>query len=131
MNQDSQYKSEESADQRYFPRWEVNNRVLFQLENQMDTFETQTVDLSCAGACLFISKSVKPNQKIKLVIYLSPAKFVNVNGHILWTKSVDGQLEAGVLFENIPPHTQDVILQHAFELRRDQVIRNWYKGWSG
>ena len=130
MNQDSKYKSREPADQRYFPRWQVKNRVLYQLENQLETFETQTLDLSCAGACLNLPKSIDPNKKIKLVIYLSSTKFINVNGEIKWANSSKGQPQAGVHFENTSLKTQDAILQHAFEIRPDQVIHHWYGGWA-
>ena len=130
MTNHSQKKFDDLSDQRYFPRWEVENRVLYQLEDQMDTLEAQTIDLSCAGACLTVPKTIRPQQTIKLVIYLSPNKFINVNGKIIWTKSVGGEQQIGIQFENISLKNQDIILQHAFEVRHDQVTRNWFKGWE-
>lgn len=131
MDESNQTKPTDITDQRYFPRWEVKNRAIFQFEDQKDTFEAQTLDLSCAGVCLLTAEPVQLNQKLKIIIYLSPTKFINVDGAVSWIHHIDGHLEAGVHFENTNYKTQDTILQYAFEVRHDQVIRNWYKGWSG
>ena len=130
VSESEQTKYDDITDQRYFPRWEVKNRALFQVENQKDTFEAQTVDLSCAGVCLQTAEPVQINQKLKLIIYLSPSKFINVDGTIAWIHHRDGHLDAGVHFKSTHYKTQDTILQYAFEVRHDQVIRHWFKGWK-
>lgn len=130
MAVDPLYKSaDELSDKRYFPRWEVQNRATYNLEDDLDLFEARTKDLSCAGACIISVKNNSINQKIKLTIYLSPAHAVTVEGKIVWSVPLDGAFELGVDFENVNLQTQDIILQHAFEIRHSAVVQNWYKGW--
>ena len=104
---DPNYKTiDEITDKRYFPRWEVYNRVLYQFEDQLDTFECQTKDLSCAGACILSRQNIPPPQKVKLIVYLSASKFVSLEGKVIWSHALDGQFELGVLFEDVSSKNQ-------------------------
>lgn len=119
------------SDQRYLPRWEVNNRVLYQLENEPDLHQGQTRDLSCAGACIKAAKSTIPSQKIKVTVFLSPQTSVILEGRVLWSRAFDKKnIEMGITFENASPEAQDLILQHAFEVDRQTVVKHWFEGWN-
>jgi hypothetical protein len=121
--------TDQLSDKRYFPRWEVQNRVIYHLEENPDNYEARTKDLSCAGACLISRKNNPLNQKVKLTIYLSASRAVSVEGKIVWSQPLDGAFELGVDFENVNLKSQDIILQHAFEFKHADVVKNWFKGW--
>jgi len=86
--------------------------------------------LSCAGVCLATSKPIVPEQKIKLTIYLSPDKFVSLQGNVAWVKAGGPQNEIGITFYNTSVKNQDLILQHAFELDRERLKDLWFSGWG-
>ena len=121
----------DESDQRYLPRWEVKNRLLFQSEDYTNPQEGQTKDISCSGACFSTNINLNTRQKIKLTIYLSPHTAVKVNGQVVWTKSHAGENQIGVSFYNIPQKSQDLILEHAFELKHKSVVGHWFEGWNG
>jgi c-di-GMP-binding flagellar brake protein YcgR len=106
------------SDHRYLPRWEVNNRVLYHIEPNHESHHGQTCDLSYAGAR--ISTTTKPDiaQQIDMTVFLAPHSPIKIKGHVLWTRETDAQhsVEMGVRFDNPDPQTQDLILQHAFEM---------------
>lgn len=130
MNVETAQSRDNPSDQRYFPRWEVNNRVLYQLEDQADIMQGKTKDLSCAGACIAVDRPLT-NQKIKLTFFLSRNASVDVEGNVLWSlKTDEGDVEIGVAFTEISPQSQDLILQHAFEVNREEVVRHWFDGWN-
>jgi len=118
-------------DLRYFPRWEVKDQVLYQLEGETEAREGKTRDISCAGACIVGDWQIAPHQKIKLTIQLSKNTKIRVNAHILWVKVQNNQREMGVTFYDTPDDVQDSILQHAFEVDKKKVLDQWYKGWEG
>ena len=60
------YNSIRDDDSRYFPRWEVDDHVSYHLEGEKESYEGQTKDISCAGACIIGDQHVAPNQKIKI-----------------------------------------------------------------
>ncbi len=130
MTENLQQKPQDSSDERYFPRWEVKNRVLFQLENDLETIQAQTRDISCAGARLSIQKKLSPHQKLKLVIFLANDTYVSVNGSVVWEKTVKGEDLIGVHFFNTSTHIQDLILKHAFELNKEGMMQHLFKGWD-
>jgi len=117
-------------DQRYIPRWEVHNRIFYQLIGEPEPREAHSRDLSCAGICLKTEQEIIPDQKVKLKIYLSENKSIDVQGHILWTRKISQGYLAGIVFDNIKPENQDVILDYAFEISRNDLINHWFKGWE-
>ena len=116
---------------RYFPRWHVDDRVIFQLDGGREHYDGQTKDLSCAGACIISSERVEPRQKINITVYLSEDTKIKLNGYVLWVGSDQGRVCMGVSFYDTPDAIQDLILQHAFKINKDQVLKQWYKGWDG
>src|SRR5689334_3945545 len=78
-------------EKRYLPRWEVANRILYQLENEEKTHESSSKDLSCTGACFSAAQSLPVKKKIKLKIYLSNEVAIKVEGQIVWNKPMEGQ----------------------------------------
>lgn len=89
-----------------------------------------TKDLSCVGACLKTQEVLPSNRKLNMKIYLSDQKFFPVEGHVVWNRSSDSGNSVGVIFDNISPEMQELILQYAFEIKKEDVIKNWYKGWN-
>jgi len=124
------YNSFENNDMRYFPRWEVNDPVLYHLDGGKESYEGQTKDISCAGACITGAGNVSPHQKIKVIVELAEGVKIKLNAHILWVKIENNQPQIGVTFYNTPDDVQNLILQHAFELDREKFLKQLYKGWE-
>jgi c-di-GMP-binding flagellar brake protein YcgR len=120
----------EDSDMRYFPRWEVNNRVLYHLEGDKKQHEGQTKDISCAGACITGAKEISPHQKIEVTVNLADGVKVKLKAHILWVRIENNHASMGVTFYDTPDEAQNLILQHAFELDRDKFVQQLYKGWE-
>jgi len=118
-------------DKRYLPRWAVRNRVFYKLEQDPRTREGHTRDLSCSGARVRTNSSLEPHQKIHMTIRLNEETVVSLHGYIVWLRVIADETEMGVNFINTSPQTQEVILQHAFEVNRDQVKTHWFDGWDG
>ncbi len=121
------------SDQRYFPRWSVNNRVIYRAETTPDhqLRHGQTRDISCAGACLYLKEFLSPQQKIILNIHLSPKITLDLRATVAWQKTDDAAYLTGVTFYETSDETQQQILEHAFEFDRPKVLEHWYKGWDG
>ena len=117
------------AEKRYIPRWIVQNKVLYRPENNPAYQETSSHDINCSGASFYCKEDVLPRQKIKMVMYLSETIAVEVTGTVLWKKDGDQQNLIGVRFEETPLHVQDMILQYAFEHKKEDLTRHWFKGW--
>ncbi len=115
-------------DKRYFPRWEVQNRVLFQLKDNPEIFEGHTTDLSCVGMCLYAHQPLSIHQKIKLVVYLSGETSVSLFGIAVWANNEESSRKVGIVFYNTPLETQDLILQFAFNLNKERFLNDVFEG---
>ena len=116
-----------NTDKRNLPRWEVANRVLYLLDNEPSAQETLSVNLSCAGLCLTTPKPLPVQKKIRMKIYLSEGTVVLAAGYIVWSKTEKGQNLAGVSFSDISPKAQDLILEHAFEIKPEDIkVKYWF-----
>lgn len=126
-------KTEEldDADNRYFPRWEVASRVQYNLEDHSSSQEGQTRDISCSGACIKISENIRPRQKVNLTIYLSEVDHVKLAGYVVWLKNSGEDHEIGIDFSDVTAEAQGLILKHAFEIDKNNVVKQWFKGWDG
>jgi c-di-GMP-binding flagellar brake protein YcgR len=122
--------SPEEKDMRYFPRWEVNNRVSYYLEGENTPHQGRTKDISCAGACIAGIHEILPHQKIKVTVELANHVKIDLKAHVLWVKTEDNKPVMGITFYDTPDTTQDLILKHAFELNRERFVRQLYKGWE-
>ena len=128
--QSSKAKAPSESDQRYLPRWEAENRVLYRLDKEAKPRECTSKDISCGGACLKTKEQLSPKQKVKLTIYLENDVSIQVDGQIVWQRPQDGQNLVGVLFANTSQKAQDMILKYAFEIKKDELIKHWYSGWE-
>ena len=117
-------------DQRYLPRWEVNNRIAYQVQEQ-EAREAVSHDLSSVGICLRTQMPLPLDEKVKITVYLSQATTFHVEGHVVWSKGMGGYSLSGVIFENITPEIQELILQYAFEVKREDLVKHWFSGWDG
>ena len=126
---ENQNNSSRGADKRYIPRWEVRNKILYSKENASSYQETSSKNINCNGACLYCDEPLIPDQKINLVLYLSESIAVEIKGKILWKRTEDHQNLIGVRFEEASPQIKEMILQYAFEYKKDDVISHWFKGW--
>lgn len=119
-----------AADQRYLPRWNVKNRVKYALCDRDGINEGTTQDLSCAGACLKSEELLMPGQELRMKIFLDEENAVEVLGHVVWNRlSSDGRY-AGVHFDTASPECQDTILNYAFEINPDTMVKHWFSGWN-
>ncbi len=129
-NQDPLSKKNSGRDQRYFPRWEVDSRVIYKIDNDPMARETHTKDLNCSGVCIYVQEAIKPQQRLKLTIYLSGRKSVDVQGLVIWNNPLENQALVGICFSNTSQKAQDLILQHAFEIKKEDLTKHWFKGWK-
>lgn len=129
----SEQKSNPPSDQRYFPRWNVNNRVIYRIESSPDQQlrHGHSKDLSCAGACLYLKEFLPPQQKIALNVHLSPSINLDLRATVVWQKAEDLAYLTGIAFYETSDETQQQILEHAFQLERPKILEHWYKGWDG
>jgi len=119
-----------SSDKRYLPRWEVNNRILYKLESDPSLQECRSMDISCTGACLVTPDPLPAKQKVDLTVYLSETIAVKLQGQIVWQKQLNSGNLTGVLFTNTSPEVQELILDHAFEIKREDLVKHWFQGWN-
>ena len=127
MTQNSSSKQYSGPDQRYLPRWEMESSVLFQLVDNPTGGEGVMKDLNCSGASVCSDKSFAPNQKISLKIKLSEHQIINVTGRIVWIRPSVQQNTMGIHFYNVTEEAQEMILQHAFELKRHELVQHWWR----
>ena len=122
--------NDSASDQRYFPRWEVTNRVLYHTEKDTQLHKGTTKDLSCSGACIQTEKILTPGRKLTMTVWLSTGVKVNLQGTVAWVKMEGEKNFIGIDFFNTSQEAQDLILEHAFELNQDKLTNHWFKGWK-
>lgn len=120
-----------ASEQRYFPRWNVRNRVLYRSESDPHPRYGHTKDLSCAGACVYLEEHLSPRQRVTLNIHLSPKTVVGLHGTVIWQDVSASPYLTGISFYGTSDDAQGVILEHAFDLDRKKILEHWYKGWDG
>ena len=49
----------------------------------------------------------------------------------MWSKQENQYNQIGVIFFNTSSQAQDLILQHAFEINKEELMKHWYKDWFG
>ena len=119
-------------DKRYVPRWQVNNRVQFAVDQRDKVHQGYTKDISCAGACLQLdSHSLLIQQKINLTIYLSDTASVQVKGQVAWINPKEDGCDVGVSFCDVSDKVQATLLDYAFEVNRQGIVNHWFKDWDG
>jgi hypothetical protein len=118
-------------DKRYLPRWEVKNKIGLYLEEDREQRECKSHDLSSVGICLQTRDLLPVDHRLKLVVHLSEDTAFPVEGRVVWSRPAEGGYQSGVVFENISQHDQELILQYAFEVRHDDLVKHWFNGWNG
>ena len=117
-------------EKRYLPRWQVANRITYQFENENHAYESSSRDISCSGASFFSAQRLPQNKKIKMKIFLSENNIVNVEAQVVWNKPAENQNLAGVVFSNTSQKAQELILKHAFEIKKEDMVKYWFQGWE-
>lgn len=130
MSITSPQNSQSPSDKRYFPRWHLNNKATYALENENAPHIARTRDLSCSGVCLSVNESILPHQHIRLKINLADESVIRLQGQIVWVRPKADANELGIVFYNTDDVAQDLILQHAFEFNRKEVVNHWFRGWE-
>lgn len=124
------HKSDNSNDQRYFPRWHVERRLVFHQGPQTNSQEAKTIDLSCAGVRFKTDEDIAVGQKIKMTIHFSLESFAELNGKVLRVDGDGNVKQVGVQFYNTTEEAQETILEHAFEFDREKMSQNFFRDWE-
>lgn len=121
-----------SADQRYFPRWKVENDVYFHVEEASSVpHHAKTKDINCAGACINSSHEFEPKQKVQLSIQLTSKKVVKTQGTVMWTRpDVMDRSQTGIMFDELTAEDKDLIFDQAFAIKPDEIVDRWFAGWK-
>ena len=115
-------------DRRYLPRWEVDNKIRYQKENDAPYQECRSKDINCSGACMRTSEDIPLNQALNLTIYLADGiEPIYVHGHTRWRVVRDNESLVGIQFDRINDKTSDRIFQYAFEYKREELMKRWFK----
>lgn len=130
MSNSQTIASQKSEDRRYLPRWEVSNKALYRFSSGTATHECQSRDVHFAGACICTKEYIPLNQKLKLTIYLTNETSIEVDGTVLWQKPMGQQYLIGVNFYDVSRKVQETILKYAFEIKKEDLIRHWFRGWD-
>ena len=116
------------TDKRYLPRWQVNNRVVLTLAGE--SHEGVSRDLNSTGASIKTQANLATKQKVKLKLYLSEETIVKIEGQIVWNHPEEKGYLLGINFENLNREAQDILLQYAYEIKKDDIVKHWFTGWS-
>ena len=119
-----------NSDNRYMPRWHVNRPLSYQLEGDNELRRGVIKDLNYIGACINIDRLPNIDQAINLTVQLSKTDFVKLNGKVVWMKGSDDQVQVGVNFKYVDSKERDIIFEHAFEINREEIVGNFFKGWE-
>ena len=66
----------------------------------------------------------------QMKIYLDERKAIEVTGNVMWNHiSSEGRL-AGIAFDSPSSEVQQIILNYAFEIHPDALVKHWFSGWD-
>ncbi|HOW36277.1 MAG TPA: PilZ domain-containing protein [Candidatus Omnitrophota bacterium] len=126
---DRRISSPSTQDRRYLPRWEVDSKILLRIGDNAVENECRSKDINCAGTCIRTAEKINPNQLLDLTIHLSDdVQPIHARGKAVWSRAQGESNLVGVHFDRIKANDQDLIFQYAFEYKRTDVMRNWFKG---
>ena len=121
--------STSDQDRRYLPRWEVDNKIIFQKGNDPIPHECRSKDIAATGACIRAMEDISPSQILNLTIYLAnDIEPIQVHGKAVWRQKKDNEHLIGIQFNSISDTTSDRIYHYAFEYRKTDLMKNWFKG---
>lgn len=120
--------SEFNDDGRYFPRWEVANKVTYKHEKGVNFHECVSRDISNTGLCLRTYEKIPSNEKISMTIELADGITVQMHGRAVWEKDDGKDFLIGVRFEEMSDKIQDMIFNCAFESQPQVFQQKWFQG---
>lgn len=126
-----QSKKSNQPERRGLPRWKLDKEVIYRVSHQPNEKTARTIDLSCRGACILSSEPLLPTQRIDLSIIIDKLNVARMSGHVAWIRHFPQKNEAGICFDDIDEDTQHMILEHAFNCRKEDVVNYWFSGWDG
>ena len=116
------------ADRRYLPRWQVDNKILYQAEEGAALGECRSRDINSSGACIRMPDDVPLQQRLNLTIFLAKdIDPIQVRGAVVWKAPHDGENWFGIKFDRVSEKTNDLIFNYAFEYKKDEVMKRWFK----
>ena len=127
--QNSNFKDANGSEKRYLPRWTVNHRVIYQKENDSVSRECRSKNIHCEGACIDALEMLTSNQNLTLTFFLFDDVAVEVQGKVQWILNNAQQNLIGLQFYNVSQKVQDLILQYAFRVNKEGLIKHWFEGW--
>ncbi len=120
--------SEFNDDGRYFPRWEVANKVTYKHEKGVNFHECVSHDINNTGVCLRTYEKIPTNEKVSMTIELADGVTVQAHGRAVWERNNGKDFLIGVRFEDISDKVQDLIFNCAFEAHPQQFRDKWFQG---
>ena len=115
-------------DRRYLPRWEVDNKILYQKENEDTYHECRSKDINATGACMRTTEDITPNQQLNLTIYLADdIEPISIHGQTVWRVSREKENLVGIRFDRITEKTSDLIFHYAFEYKKEELMKRWFR----
>ena len=115
-------------DGRYFPRWEVANKITYKKEHGINFHECVSRDISNTGVCLRTYEKIVPDEKISMTIQLEDGLSVQTQGRTVWGRNEGKDFLIGVRFEDISQKAQDMIFNCAFESSPLRFKKQWFDG---
>ena len=117
------------SNRRYLPRWETNNKILYRRANEVIYREARSKDISATGVCLSTPDNIAPRESLNMVIYLAQDHTpLSIRGKTVWRKSCEAGNLIGIQFENSNDKISELIFNFAFEFKRDELSKRWFKG---
>lgn len=117
------------SERRYLPRWQVDNKISYKLEEQPQPYECHSRDINSSGVCIRTTQNIPLQQKLDLTVYLAKdIDPVEVRGSVVWKAQRESENWFGVKFDRVSEKTNDLIFKYAFEHKREEVMKNWFKG---
>jgi len=116
------------SDHRYFPRWEVANKITYKHQKGVNFHECVSRDISNTGVCMRSYEKIKDAEKLFLTIELTDEASIQVQGRVTWGRSDGKDFLVGVHFEGISEKVQDMIFNCAFESEGKRFQKKWFDG---
>ena len=117
------------SEKRYLPRWDAKKRVVCRQQDEAQSCEVFTKNISASGACLVSREELPLKKRFVLAIYLSEhATPIHAYGPVVWQFNKGNEIFAGIRFDWIDSEAQSTIFNYAFEYKRKDLVKQWFKG---
>jgi len=118
-----------SHDRRYLPRWSIKNRILYRKQDDVLYQECTTKDLNCGGVCFHCPEDLTLHQEVSLTIFLTEDVAVHLQGTTTWHQTTERGHLIGIRFHHVSKKANNLLLEHAFESRQQELQKHWFEGW--